>query len=57
MDSNEKRVQKHVALNSRGEESEGETERQGGDPKSGLSRSTIIVVAILPVTAIAVVLY
>src|SRR4029453_257744 len=58
MDSNEKRVQKHVVLNSPGEGSDVETERQGRGPrKSGVSRGTIITVAILAVTAIAVVLY
>ena len=58
MDSNEKRVQKHVVLNSPGEGSEVETERQGKGPReSGVSRGTIIIVAILAVTAIAVVLY
>ncbi len=58
MDSNEKRVQKHVVLNSPGEGSEVETERQGRGPReSGVSRGTIIIVAILAVTAIAVVLY
>lgn len=54
MDSNEKRVQKHGP----GEGSEVETGRQGRGPnESGLSKSTIIVVAILAITAIAVVLY
>ena len=58
MDSNEKRVQKHVVLNSPGEGGEVETERQGRGPReSGVSRGTIIIVAILAVTAIAVVLY
>ena len=58
MDSNEKRVQKHVVVNSRGEGSEVQTERQGTGPReSGLSRSTIIIVAILAITAIAVVFY
>ncbi len=58
MDSNEKRVQKHVVLNSPSEGSEVETERQGGGPReSGVSRGTIIIVAILAVTAITVVLY
>ena len=58
MDSNEKRVQKHVVLNSPGEGSEMETERQGGGPRqSGVSRGTIIIVAILAVTAIASVFY
>ena len=58
MDSNEKRVQKHVALNSPGEGREVETERQGRGPKgSGVSRGTIIIVAILAATAIAAVLY
>jgi uncharacterized membrane protein YeaQ/YmgE (transglycosylase-associated protein family) len=58
MDSNEKRVQKHVVLNSPDEGGEVETERQGRGPgESGVSRGTIIIVAILAVTAIAVVLY
>ena len=43
MASNEKRVQKHVVLNSPGEGSEVETERQGRGPReSGVSRGTII---------------
>src|SRR6266480_6070713 len=58
MDSHEKRVQKHVVLNGLCEGTEVETERQGRDPReSGVSRGTIIIVAILAVTAIAVVLY
>jgi uncharacterized membrane protein YeaQ/YmgE (transglycosylase-associated protein family) len=58
MDSNEKRVQKHVVLNSPGEGSGVETERQGGGPReSGVSKGTIIIVAILAVTAIAGGLY
>ena len=57
MDSNEKRVQKHVALNSPGEGSEVETERHRDPRESGVSRNTIIIVGILAVTAIAVVLY
>ena len=58
MDSNERRIQKHVVLNSPGEGSEVETERQGGGPRqSGVSRGTMIIVAILAVTAIAGVLY
>ena len=58
MDSNEKRVQKHVVVNSPGEGSEVETERQRRGPReSGVSRSTIVIVAILAVTAIAAVLY
>ena len=52
------RAVKHVVLNSPGEGSEVETERQGrGARESGVSRGTIIIVAILAVTAIAVVLY
>lgn len=58
MDSNEKTGQKQVALNSPGEGSEVETERQGrGLKESGVSRGTLIIVAILAVTAIAGVLY
>lgn len=58
MDSNEKRVQKQVGLNSPGDGSNVETERQGAGPReSGVSRNTMIVVAILAITAIAVVLY
>jgi uncharacterized membrane protein YeaQ/YmgE (transglycosylase-associated protein family) len=58
MDSNEKRFQKHVGLNNPGEGGEVETERQGRGPReSVVSRGTIIIVAILAVTAIAVVLY
>jgi len=58
MDSNEKRVQKHVVLNSPGEGSGVETERQGGGPReSGVSKGTMIIVAILAVTAIAGLLY
>ena len=58
MDSNEERVQKHVAVNSPGEGSEIVTERrQRGARESGFSRGTIVIVAILAITAIAVVLY
>jgi uncharacterized membrane protein YeaQ/YmgE (transglycosylase-associated protein family) len=58
MDSNEERVQKHVAVNSPGEGSEIVTERrQRGAWESGFSRGTIVIVAILAITAIAVVLY
>jgi uncharacterized membrane protein YeaQ/YmgE (transglycosylase-associated protein family) len=58
MDSNEKRVQKHVVVNSPGEGSEVVTERtQRGPRESGLSKGTIVVVAILAITAIAVVFY
>lgn len=54
MDSNGKRVQ----LNRPGEGSKVETERQGRSLReSGISRGTIIIVAILAVTAIAAVLY
>ena len=55
MDSNVKRVQKHVVLSSPSEGSEVKTGR--GSRESGVSRGTIIIVAILAVTAIAVVLY
>ena len=58
MDSNERRIQKHVVLNRPGEGTAVETERRGGGSReSGVSRGTIIIVAILAVTAIAVVLY
>jgi uncharacterized membrane protein YeaQ/YmgE (transglycosylase-associated protein family) len=58
MDSNEKRVQKHVVVNSPGEGSEVVTERtQRGPRESGPSRSTIVIIGILAITAIAVVLY
>src|SRR5436190_14429826 len=58
MDSNEERVQKHVVVNSPGEGSEVVTERtQRGPRESGLSRGTIVIVAILAITAIAVVFY
>ena len=58
MDSNEKRVQKHVVLNSPAEGSEVETERLGRGPReSEVPRGTIITVAILAITAIAAVLY
>jgi uncharacterized membrane protein YeaQ/YmgE (transglycosylase-associated protein family) len=58
MDSNEKRVQKDLVVNSFGERGEVETERQWRGPReSGVSRGTIIIIAILAVAAIAVVLY
>lgn len=58
MDSNDKSVQKQVVLNSPGEGSETETERQPEVPReSWSSRGTMIIVAILAVAAIAGVIY
>ena len=55
MDSNEERVQKHVIDNSPGQRREVPTERTERGPR--LSPGTIAIIAILAVTAIAVVLY
>ena len=58
MDSNEERVQKHVVDNSPDQRREVLTERtERGPRESGPSRSTIVIIGILAVTAIAVVLY
>src|SRR2546428_1589834 len=55
MDSNDERVQKHVVDNSPGQRREVLTERTERGPR--LSPGTIAIIAILAVTAIAVVLY
>ena len=55
MDSNEERVQKHVGVNSPDQRREGPTERTERGLR--LSPGTIAIIAILAVTAIAVVLY
>ncbi|HMG72021.1 MAG TPA: BON domain-containing protein [Pyrinomonadaceae bacterium] len=58
MDSNDERVQKHVVDYSPGQRHEVLTERtERGPRESGLSRGTIVIVAILAITAIAIVLY
>ena len=55
MDSNEERVQKHVVDNSPGQRREVLTERTGRGPR--LSPGTIVIMAILAITAMAVTLY
>src|SRR5947208_4675244 len=55
MDSNEKRVQKHVVDNSPGQRREALTKRTEKGPR--LTSGTIAIIAILAITAIAVVLY
>ena len=58
MDTNEERVQKHVVVSTPGQRSEVLTERtQKAPQESGLSTGTIAIVAILAITAIAVVFY
>jgi len=55
MDSSEERIQKHVIDESPGQQREVLTERTERGP--GLSRGTIAIIAILAITAIAVVFY
>jgi len=58
MDANEETVQKHVVVNSPGQRSEVLTERIQRSPReSGISASTIAIIAILAITAFAVILY
>jgi BON domain len=58
MDSNEESVQKHVVVSTPGQRSEVLTERtQRGPQETRVSAGTIAMVAILAITAIAVVLY
>jgi uncharacterized membrane protein YeaQ/YmgE (transglycosylase-associated protein family) len=58
MDSNEERVQKHSVAHSPGQRREVLSERtERGPRESGFSRGTMLIVAIVAITAIAVVLY
>jgi hyperosmotically inducible protein len=57
MDSNQKKVQKHVVVNGPGRHSEVLTERTQTRPESRSSTGTIAIVAILAIAAIAIVLY
>ena len=58
MDSNEERIQKHVVVNSPGERREVLTERIQSSPReSRISGGTIAIIAVLAISAVAVVLY
>ena len=58
MESNEETVQKHVVVNSPGQRSEVATERTRRGPReSGVSTATVVLIAILALTAVGVVFY
>ncbi len=58
MDRNEETVQKHIVVNTPGQRSEVITERtQRGPEDTGVSTGTIAIVAVLAITAVAVIFF